>query len=140
MWTENSRKTQPFGKENYKDSVKKCTIMWKRRLEKQEDRIEKYKGDEDRHFTEGGRVAEIAIDLILQAGVKMAAGRVNRPEDSIVTEMIKQLPKENIYEFTRCVRAVRWVWKKRPVLGYSCGILMLSPRKESEDTGTSRRR
>ena len=32
----------------------------------------------------------------------MAEERVNGPEVSIVTEMIKQLPHDTIYELTRC--------------------------------------
>ena len=62
-------------------------------IERQEDRIEKYQREGDRHCTEEGRTAEITIDCVLQA----------RPEDSIVTEMIKQ-PQEDIYEITTCVQ------------------------------------
>ena len=32
----------------------------------------------------------------------MAEDRVNGPEDSIVTEMIKQLPQEKLYDIARC--------------------------------------
>ena len=56
----------------------------------------------DRHFTEEGRDDAITIDLVLQARAKMAEERVNGPEDSIVSEMVKQVPQENMYEITRC--------------------------------------
>ena len=39
---------------------------------KQEDRINEHKKDGDTHFTEEGRVAQITIDFVLQARVKMA--------------------------------------------------------------------
>ena len=57
--------------------------------------ILKYKEDGDRHcraVEQDGRVAEITIDLVLQARAKMAENKVNGPEDSIVSEMIKQVP------------------------------------------------
>ena len=64
-------------------------------IEMQVDGIKKYKKDGDGHFTEEERVAEITVHLVLQAKAKMAEERVHGPEDSIVTEMIKQLPQEN---------------------------------------------
>ena len=60
------------------------------------------KQDGGRHFTEQRRVAEITIDFVIQARGKMSENKVNGPGDSIVSEMIKQLPQEQIYEITRC--------------------------------------
>ena len=74
-------------------------------IDEQQRRMPKYKEDGDRHFvTEHGRVAEITIDLVLQARAKMSENKVNGPEDSIVSEMNKQWPQENIYEITRCLQ------------------------------------
>ena len=60
----------------------------------------KCKTDGDRHSTEVGRIAEITVDLVLQARAKMAEERVNGPDASTVIEMIKQLPQEK-NEITR---------------------------------------
>ena len=46
------------------------------------------------HFTEQGRVAEISVDLELQAKALLSDNKVSGPEDSVVSEMIKQLPLE----------------------------------------------
>ena len=86
---------------------------------KQEDRIEKYHRDEDRHFTEEGRVAEITTDLVLEAWIKMAEERFNRPEDFLVTEMMKQLPQEIFTRLQGASETVLWVWKTCPALGRS---------------------
>ena len=48
------------------------------------------------HFTEQGRVAEISVDLELQAKTLLSDNKVSGPEDSVVSEMIKQLPLEKI--------------------------------------------
>ena len=70
--------------------------------EEQEKRITMYKQDGGRHFTEQRRVAEITIDFVLQARAKMSENKVNGPGDSFVSEKIKQLQQEQIYEITRC--------------------------------------
>ena len=69
--------------------------------EEQEMRILKYQKEGNKQFTEDGRVAEITSDLILQARAKMSKDKVNGPEDSAVSEMIKQLPQEK-YEIVKC--------------------------------------
>ena len=63
-------------------------------IEKQGDRTEEYKMKGDRHFTDEERVAEMFFDLVLKARVRMAEERVNGPEGSIVTEMMKQVPQD----------------------------------------------
>ena len=65
-------------------------------FEMEEDGVKKYRTYGDRHFTEDRGVAEITVDLVLQAMAKMVEERVNGPEDSIVTEMIKQFPPANL--------------------------------------------
>ena len=72
--------------------------------EEQAKRIAKYKKDCDRQFTEYGRVAEITVDLVLQARARMLDNIGNGSEDAIVSEMIQQLPQENIHAITRCFR------------------------------------
>ena len=42
-----------------------------------------------------GRVAEISVDLELQAKALLSDNEVSGPEDSVVSELIKQLPLEN---------------------------------------------
>ena len=71
-------------------------------IEEQEKRIMKYKKSGENHFTEERSVPEITIELVLQARAKMADNKVNGPEDSTVSEMIKQPPQEKKYEITRC--------------------------------------
>ena len=51
--------------------------------------MEVYKVDGDRHFTAEGRLAEMTIDLVLQARAELPENTVNGPEASIVSEMIK---------------------------------------------------
>ena len=41
----------------------------------------------DGHFTEDGRGAEIAVDLVLQARAKMSDNKVNGPEGADVSEI-----------------------------------------------------
>ena len=65
-------------------------------IEGQEQRIEKYKREGDKDFTEHGRTAEITIDFVLQARAKMSEDKVNGPEDATVSEMLKQSPQENL--------------------------------------------
>ena len=48
------------------------------------------------HFTEHGRMAEISVDLELQAKALLSDNKVSGPEDSVVSEMIKQLPLEKL--------------------------------------------
>ena len=49
-------------------------------------------------------MAPSTVDLVLDTHTraKMAEERVNDPEDSIVSEMIKQLPQDKLYEMTKC--------------------------------------
>ena len=68
----------------------------------QEGRIEYFKKKGNQQITEEGRNAEITIDLVLQARVKMSDNKVNGPEDAIVSEIIKRLPMEKIYIIARC--------------------------------------
>ena len=70
--------------------------------EEQEERIVQYCMEGNKHFSEDGRIVEITVDVVLQARAKMSENKVNGPDDVIVSEMIKQLPQEKIYEVTRC--------------------------------------
>ena len=70
--------------------------------EVQENRIEYFKKMGDQQFTVNGRRAEITVDLVLQARAKMSDNKVIGPEDTAVSEMIKQLPYEEIYIITKC--------------------------------------
>ena len=83
----------------------------------QEDRIKNHKTEGDRHFTEEGRIAEITVDVVFQATAKMAEEKVTGPEDSIVTEMQKQLPRENITILQIASKTASRGWKRHPVLG-----------------------
>ena len=62
-------------------------------------RITKYKQDGSRRITGRRRVAELGFVSLARA--KMSENKGNGPEDSIVSEMIKQLSQEHIYEMTR---------------------------------------
>ena len=70
--------------------------------EEQERRIEYFKKKGNQQFTEDGRNAAITVDLVLQAKAKLSDNKVNGPEDTIVSEMIKKLPLEKIYNIPRC--------------------------------------
>ena len=72
--------------------------------EVQEQRTEHFEKKGHQQFTLDGRKADITVDLLLQARAKMAHNRVNGPEDTVVSEMIKQLPLEKIYTTTKCFR------------------------------------
>ena len=50
--------------------------------EKQKDPILHFKADGDRHFAEDGRLAEVTIDMVLQARSRVAKEKVSGPEDS----------------------------------------------------------
>ena len=51
------------------------------------------------HFTEHGRAAEISVDLELQAKALLSDNKVRGPEDSVVSEMIKQFHLENLRDY-----------------------------------------
>ena len=68
----------------------------------QKKRIKHFKKRGDQHFTDDGRRAEITVDLVLQAKAKMSENKVTRPEDAVVSEMIKQLLQEEVYFTTKC--------------------------------------
>ena len=55
-------------------------------IEEQEKRVMKYNEVGDRHFTEEGSVADISIDLVVQARAKISENKVNGPEDSIMSD------------------------------------------------------
>ena len=68
--------------------------------------------------TEEGRAAEISVDLVLQARAHMADNKVNGPEDSVVSEMIKQLPSEKIFRGSEAPQGMFYgVVSKLPAIG-----------------------
>ena len=87
---------------NFKGIVKKCTLTRRKQKEAQESQIEYFLKKGIQEFTEGGRSAEITVDLVLQARVKLSDNKVNGPEDAIMSEMIKKLPMEKICTVARC--------------------------------------
>ena len=94
-------KTGKNGKRNFKHIVKRCTPTWKKPKKNRKTEIEFFRKKGNQQFTEEGRNAEITVDLVLQARVSLSENKVNRPEDAIVSEMIKKLPMEKIYTFMR---------------------------------------
>ena len=80
--------------------MKRCTLI--RRGRKKTRKNEHFKKKGDQQFKDDGRKAEITVDLILQARAHMSDNKVNGPEDTVVSEIIKQLPLEKIYIITRC--------------------------------------
>ena len=46
----------------------------------------------NQHIADEESLAEITIDLVLQARAQMSENNVSGPEDAVVSEMIKQLP------------------------------------------------
>ena len=72
--------------------------------EQQEKRMKYFKKQGHRQSTEDGRRAEITVDLVLKARAKMSDNQGNGPEDTVASEMIKQLPLENININTKCLQ------------------------------------
>ena len=65
--------------------------------EVQENRNDYFKKVGDQQFSVDGRHAEITVDLVRQVRANMSDNKVNGPEDAVVSEMIKQLPLDNLY-------------------------------------------
>ena len=82
--------------------------------EVQENRIEYFKKMGDQQFTVNGRRAEITVDLVLQTRAKMSDNKVKGPEDTVVSEMIKQLLYEEIYIITKCFQESFMVQMEAP--------------------------
>ena len=81
------------------ESQRHCAVVHvdpEETTDEQKKWIMKYK-----EFTEQGRVAEITVDLVLQARAKMSENEVDGPEDAVVGEMIKQLTQEK-HAITTC--------------------------------------
>ena len=70
---------------------------------------------DEKHFTEERSVPEITIELVLKARAKMADNKVNGPEDSTVSEMIKQPPQEKSTRLQDVSKIAVWSWKKPKV-------------------------
>ena len=88
-----SLKTGRTGVRNWRCSVEKS--MWSEEtIEEQRQRIAWYTKKKVEPFTEQRRVAEISVDLGLQAKALLSDNKVGGPEDNVVSEMIKQLPLE----------------------------------------------
>ena len=86
MWKERLRKTEQCGPKNYKGPAKRQNGDEDETTEKQEEIIMQFKAEGDRHDTEDERGS-----LKSQLTWSVAEDKVNVPENSIVTEMIKQL-------------------------------------------------
>ena len=66
--------------------------------------MEYFKRTGDQHFMKNGRGAEITVVLVQQARAKMSENKVNRPEDAVLCEMIKQLAQEKIYVIAKMLQ------------------------------------
>ena len=88
--------------DGFKGIAKRCMSTRRRQKMSKRKRSNKYRQDGNRQFTEDGRIVEITVDMVLQARAKMSENKVNGPEDVVVSEMIKQLLQEKIYEVPRC--------------------------------------
>ena len=99
MLTGGSRKTAMNGKKELQEEV--CADQDETREVAREEKLI-FQKEIDQHFTDDRRGAEITVDLVLQARAKMSENKVNGPEVAVVSEMIKQLPREKIYIITKC--------------------------------------
>ena len=79
----------------------------------------------DIHFTEDESNAEIAVHLVLRARARMAEETVNGPEDSVATEMIKELPqRKGLRNDEILPRPLRWPRSCSKLLeNYEIGVL-----------------
>ena len=89
-------------KESCRGTVKRCTLIGKRREKYKKKKIEYFKKKGDREFTMVGRQAEVTVDLVLRASAKMSDNKISGPKDAMVSEMVKILPLENFYTTTKC--------------------------------------
>ena len=108
--------------------MKKCNTDQEETREVQVNRIEQFIKKRDQQFIMEGRNAEITVDLVLQVRAKMCDHKVKGPGDAVVSEMIKQLPVEKIFIFTRWFqkrfmgqkeapsswKIVAWVFLRKP--------------------------
>ena len=77
LLTELYAKTEVLGRQK---SQRHCAVVYVDPVEATDEQkkwIMKYNEDGDGHFTEQGRVAEITVDLVLQARAKMSENEVN---------------------------------------------------------------
>ena len=74
-----------------KDTVKSCTLIWRKKKKEQESRMEYFLRKKKKNQLFLGRNAEITVDLVLQAGAKFSDNKVNGPEDAIMSENGKDL-------------------------------------------------
>ena len=77
---------------------------------------------------------KLPFDWVFQARAKMAEDRSVGLEDSVASEMIKQMPREKICEITSCFQDRFMVLEDatsswRIVKLYACGSLMQHRRK-----------
>ena len=82
--------------------MKKCTLTRRRRkrFKKTEWNTSNRKVICNLHWRE--ELQKSQLTLVLQARATMSDNKVDGPEDAIVSEMIKQLPWEEIYTITKC--------------------------------------
>ena len=85
-------------------------------IEKQEDRIKKYKKDGKQTFHGRRESCRNYCRLGTPSKANMADERVNGPEDSIVTEMTKQLPQEHFLTLQSASKIFLGDWKKHQFL------------------------
>ena len=80
-----------------------CQGIARRCLQRQEDdrEAEGKVPDRGRQASRGRRGAEITLDLVLRARARMVEEEVHGPEDPVVTEMIRELPQEKIFDITK---------------------------------------
>ena len=87
-----SLKTGRTGERDWRESVETSMVTGgDERGAEAEDRMVQKKVE---HITEQGRVAEIWVDLELQAKALISNNKVSGPEDCVVSEITKQLPLE----------------------------------------------
>ena len=117
-------------------SAKRCILTEQKRKKNRKAELNTSEKRGNQQFIEEGRNAEITVDLVWQARAKLSEGKVNGPEDVIVSEMIKKLPMEKIYIIARCFqerfvdqmespslwKAVKLVFLKKPDAAPTKGI------------------
>ena len=109
MTMANSLKTEKVAIKNFNDIVMKCIRTLKRQRKcKREESSPSKKREETSTSQKNGRKAEITIDLVSQARAKMSENKVKGPGDAVVSEMIKQLPREKIYVLTKYFQERSW--------------------------------
>ena len=95
-------KTVRNDKQNFKGTVKRYTLTWRKQKMFRNAELNISRRKEISNLLRKVATQKITVDLVLQARAKLSDNKANGPEDVIVCEMIKKSPVEKICTMTKC--------------------------------------